>query len=75
MIYKVITMKKDVGTSKDKFVDDNSISEYAKTAVSALVMENFISGYEDGSFMPKLPATRAMAVKVIYDILKSDNRI
>ena len=69
MIYKVITMKKDVGTSKGKFIDDNSISEYAKTAVYSMKTLGVLNGYEDGTFKPSGNLTRAEAVKVISLIL------
>ena len=34
------------------FSDNDSISEWAKTSVTALVGAGVINGYEDGTFMP-----------------------
>ncbi|MDO4743833.1 MAG: family 10 glycosylhydrolase [Clostridia bacterium] len=55
------------GTLKDtsdlslnaKFSDANEISEYARIAVSVMVEENLLNGYETGEFKPKGLATRA----------------
>lgn len=47
------------------FTDSADISPWAQNAVTALVGANVISGYEDGSFMPKNPITRAEVVKIL----------
>ncbi len=47
------------------FADTNDISEWAKTAVTALVGAGVINGYEDGTFMPKASITRAEVVKIL----------
>ena len=34
-----------------------------------MAAENLVNGLDDGSFNPKGTATRAMAAKVLYDVL------
>ena len=50
------------------FSDNDSISEWAKTSVTALVGAGVINGYEDGTFMPSAPITRAEVVKILDGI-------
>ena len=50
------------------FVDSNEISEYAKSAVSALATLKVVSGFEDGTVRPKDSCTRAQAAKIIYEL-------
>ena len=47
------------------FADNNDISEWAKTAVTALVGAGVINGYEDGTFLPQATITRAEVVKIL----------
>lgn len=48
-----------VGELSAKFSDGNEISDYAKTAVAAMVKANYLSGYDTGDFKPQNCATRA----------------
>lgn len=48
------------------FADIDDVSDYAVEAVSKLSAAKIINGYEDGSFKPLNPATRAEAAKLIY---------
>ncbi|MBQ3038328.1 MAG: S-layer homology domain-containing protein [Clostridia bacterium] len=57
-------------TKKD-FTDRASISTWAISAVDSLVDAGIINGFEDGSFKPQEPLTRAQIVKIIYSILNS----
>ena len=50
----------------EKFTDDESIANYAKNAVYAMLENNIIAGFEDGSFMPTAEASRAQAAVMIY---------
>lgn len=52
------------------FADDAQIADYAKSAVAKLYGAGVISGYEDGTFLPKNNATRAEAAQMVYKILK-----
>jgi len=52
------------------FSDDADISEYAKTAVYAMKEQGIIDGVGDNLFAPKSNATRAMAAKIIYGIVR-----
>ncbi|MBP3362006.1 MAG: S-layer homology domain-containing protein [Clostridia bacterium] len=51
------------------FSDKEKIEEYAMDAVNYLASVNVINGFEDNSFRPDEPCTRAQAVKIIYEVL------
>lgn len=53
------------------FADETDISGYALNSVKAMQRAGIISGYEDGSFLPKNPVTRAEAAVMIYNVLKN----
>ncbi len=55
---------KELG-GESKFTDADSISDYAKDSVDALVELGIINGFEDGSFDAKGLLTRAQAAKII----------
>ena len=67
ILYRLIPDKKEI--SAKHFIDDDMISEYAKEAVGYMAAKNLVNGLDDGSFNPKGTATRAMAAKVLYDVL------
>jgi hypothetical protein len=50
--------------------DAAQIADYAAEAVFTLCGAGIISGYEDGSFRPGLPVTRAEAAKLIYGVYR-----
>lgn len=50
------------------FIDYQEISDYAKEAIEKMANAGIITGYEDGSFCPKLSITRAEAVTIIMKI-------
>lgn len=52
------------------FYDDASISDYAKTAVYVMKESGVVNGIGDNLFAPKANATRAMAAKIIYGLVK-----
>ena len=60
----------DAETITNPFADQNEISEFALEAVTELHNASIISGYEGNLFLPKGNATRAEAIKMIYNILK-----
>lgn len=71
MIYNAaIAAGKGFTNTKTDFADYDSISDYAKTAVSSLGGDGIISGMGDGSFAPFDFATRAQAAKMIYQLIK-----
>ena len=53
------------------FSDDNQISEYAKASVAWMYENGYIGGYEDKTFKPSNPCTRAEAAKIIYEIINN----
>lgn len=55
-----------------EFTDNGNISEYARNAVKKIKAAGIISGYEDGSFLPLNPITRAEAAKILFE---TDERI
>jgi len=59
-------------TSKESvyFEDKNQISDYALTAVQTLANADIINGVSDATFAPKGYATRAMAARIIYNVIK-----
>ena len=56
----------------EKFADDAEISDYAKDGIYMLKAADMLSGYDDNTFRPNLPVTRAEAAKMIYNLLKKE---
>lgn len=55
------------------FSDKANIAAYAEDAIAELVGLGIISGYEDGSFLPRGTATRAEAAKMIWGVYQLIN--
>ena len=74
VLYRIAEMKSSLMTNdkKDDFADMENISDYAKEAVTTLAGAGIINGMENGRFEPNLPATRAQAAKMIYEMLKEE---
>ncbi|MBQ7792757.1 MAG: S-layer homology domain-containing protein, partial [Clostridia bacterium] len=71
MIYRTFAMLGiDLSEGTAAFDDSNEISDYAKTAVSALEKQGIINGMGDNTFAPAANATRAQAAKVIYVMME-----
>jgi len=49
-----------------EFLDDDDIFHYARPMVETLQMAGIISGFQDGTFGPNVPATRAQASVLIH---------
>lgn len=64
-------MKLDTKTSETSFLDKDQISVWARNYVASAVKEKIIIGYSDDTFKPNKKATRAEAVTVIVNGLKS----
>ncbi len=62
ILYRVYEPEKG---KKFKFSDSKQIASYAKDAVYSLRQLGVIDGYEDGTFRPLAPLTRAECVKMI----------
>lgn len=54
-----------------KFADEALISDYALSAVSAMQKSGIINGKKNNMFVPKDPATRAEAAKMIAELIKT----
>lgn len=52
------------------FSDASDIADYAVEPINMLYRLEIVNGYDDGSFMPKAPITRAEAAKMIYIALE-----
>ena len=60
-------------TETEEFKDIDSISDYAKEAVTVLKNARVINGKENGDFAPNDYCTRAEAAKVLYYIFTEKN--
>ena len=71
MIYNTLAYLGSPMASSDSVrpVDLDSIPEYARGAVTALMSANLLKGYEDGSFGPENNVTRAEAAQAIYYVV------
>ena len=70
---RIINMKNiEISCNENEinFSDGSDIPEYAQESVEKLVKGNLIHGVSSDRFAPRKPTTRAMAAKLIYDILK-----
>jgi len=65
----------DNTANKTVFGDNEKISNYAIESVYEMQRAGIINGVEDNTFDPKGNATRAMAAKVIYQIIKLKNTL
>ena len=73
ILYRAMQKKEvKLDNAKDSFNDIDYISDYAKDAVKYMAGEGIINGFEDGSFRPTEPATRAQAAKLIYALIGGD---
>ena len=70
MIYKAAALKKVAinAISENAPSDYAEISAYAQESVDALYKAGIINGVGDGKFAPKAKATRAQAVKLLYEL-------
>ena len=61
-----------IGFNAEKsFIDDESISSWAKNAVSKLSGANVIAGFPDGSFEPKKALTKAESAQLLFNFINS----
>ena len=56
-------------TSSKEFADGAVIADYAKEAVKDMTAEGIINGITETEFAPDVPATRAQAAKLIYEVM------
>lgn len=66
---KLMDISIDDNENEMSFSDNGEISEYAYRAVEALYRGGVINGVGDNRFDPKGTATRAMASKMIYQLM------
>lgn len=68
MMYRTI-VKKDAHESSSEFSDIDTVSEYAKEAVKYMNAAGILNGYEDGTFRPFNPVTRAETAVAVSRML------
>ena len=51
------------------FVDGSAVSEYANSAVAALVEYAIINGFTDNTFKPQDPCTRAQSARIVSNAI------
>ena len=66
MIRKAAGMAEGPESALSVFKDSGSIPAFAKGSVSALVSENLIKGYPNGTFGPQAQITRAESLVMVY---------
>ena len=72
IIIRVITkLEHPYDINGTKFADDAEISDYAKDAMYAARSLSIINGVGENKCAPKGTATRAMAAKVIYEMMRT----
>ena len=73
MIYRAMNLrnlKVETDESLPNIADYEEISDYATDAVNSLYRANIVNGVGDSEFAPGGVATRAMAAKVVYEVLR-----
>lgn len=73
MFYRGAKAAREDGFSEiemSSFTDAEDIADYAKEPINLLYKLKVLNGYEDGSFRPNAPITRAEAAKMIYTALE-----
>ena len=56
--------------SEKVITDYINVSDYAKPAVTYFTSHNIVSGYDDGSILPKNPATRAETAVILNRVIE-----
>ncbi len=75
MIRKAAGMAEGPESALSVFKDSGSIPAFAKSSVSALVSENLIKGYPDGTFGPQAQVTRAESLVMVYRTSTGDLKV
>ncbi len=70
MVSKAAKLKLSMETEGLQFIDSDSISDWAQSAIAAVSRNGIMKGYPDNTIQPKGNATRAEAVTVIVNALK-----
>lgn len=68
MIFRALKLEKATGAVD--FTDADSVSEYAKDAVSSMKKHGIIKGMEDGAFYPNKTCSRAEAAVMLMRVLE-----
>lgn len=68
IIVTVFGLEDDDLNNDSRFVDQSRISNWAREYVFILKEKGYVSGYEDGTFRPNAPITRAESMKIITNV-------
>lgn len=69
ILYRALAKKSMITDGTYEFLDEQSISAYAKVAVETLASQNIVKGY-DGKFSPTSNTTRGETAQMIYNVLE-----
>ncbi len=58
-----------------KFADNADIGNWAATQIATLSSKNIINGYDDNTFRPNDPITRAEVANIIYRLTEMDKTV
>ena len=68
MLYRAFGSRLNPSRDAKAFADFDSVSDYAKEAVTAMYSAGVLDGTDGEHFSPKQPITRAEAAKIIYGL-------
>lgn len=68
MLYRAFSSRLNPSRDAKAFADFDSVSDYAKEAVTAMYSADVLDGTDGEHFSPKQPITRAEAAKIIYGL-------
>ena len=73
MLARILQLSADSAIGAVEYSDSNQIAEWGLSAVTALVGNHLLTGYEDNTFRPGKSITRAEAVVMLDRALKGKN--
>ena len=68
MVGKALGLK-ELNQANMNFTDSNNISNWADGWINAVVEEEYMQGYPEGTFLPKKEISRAETAKIIINVL------
>lgn len=75
MLFRAMSPEMSSAEREMRFIDSGEIDGYAAEAINYLADNGIINGFEDGSFRPKQPCTRAECAKIIFEILRNGGNV
>ena len=65
ILYRALSLKFEIPDGAVFFADEADIADYASMAIRSMAAQKIITGYADGSFMPRANTSRAQAATLI----------